>query len=100
MHNNYSPHFYNWSCTQKLTFIKHFFQHPFYIPFVFRKYHNIWQYWRGYVGSIRGFPDSSVGKETSCSVGDPGSIAGLLRSAGEGRGYLLQYSWVSLWLSW
>ena len=40
-----------------------------------------------------GFPDSSVGKESTCSVGDPGSIPGLGRSAGEGKGYLLQYSW-------
>ena len=38
-----------------------------------------------------GFPDSSVGKESACNVGDPGSIAWLGRSAGEGLGYLLQY---------
>ena len=42
-----------------------------------------------------GFPDSSVGKESACNVGDPGSIPGLERSAGEGIGYPLQYSWVS-----
>ena len=41
-------------------------------------------------------PDSSVGKESACNVGDPGSIPGLERSAGEGIGYPLQYSWVSL----
>ena len=29
-------------------------------------------------------------------AGDPGSIPGLGRSAGEGIGYLLQYSWASL----
>ena len=39
-----------------------------------------------------GFPDSSVGKESACNVGDPGSIPGLGRSPGEGKGYLLQYS--------
>ena len=39
---------------------------------------------------------SSVGKESACSVGDPGSIPGLGRSAGEGIGYPLQYSWASL----
>ena len=44
----------------------------------------------------RGFPGSSVGKESSCSAGDPGSIPGSGRSPGEGIGYLLQYSWVSL----
>ena len=41
-------------------------------------------------------PDSSVGKESACNVGDPGSIPGLERSAGEGIGYPLQYSWASL----
>ena len=42
------------------------------------------------------FPDSSVGEESACNVRDPGSIPGLGKSAGEGRGYSLQYSWVSL----
>ena len=44
---------------------------------------------------ILGFPHSSVGKESSCSAGDLGLIPGL-RSAGEGIGYSLQYSWASL----
>ena len=43
-----------------------------------------------------GFPDSSVGKESACNAGDPSSIPGLGRSSGEGRGYILQYSWASL----
>ena len=43
-----------------------------------------------------GFPDSSVGKESACNVGDPSWIAGLGRSPGEGIGYLFQYSWASL----
>ena len=43
-----------------------------------------------------GFPDNSVGKESTCNAGDPGSIPGSGRSAGEGTGYPLQYSWVSL----
>ena len=34
----------------------------------------------------------SVGKESACNVGDLGSIPGLGRSPGEGKGYLLQYS--------
>ena len=42
-----------------------------------------------------GFPDSSVGKESACSEGDPGSIESG-RSPGEGLAYPLQYSWVSL----
>ena len=42
-----------------------------------------------------GFPDSSVGKESACKAGDPGSIPGLGRLAGEGMGYPFQYSWAS-----
>ena len=42
------------------------------------------------------FPDSSVGKESACNAGDPGSIPGLGRSTGEGICYLLQCSWASL----
>ena len=45
---------------------------------------------------FNGFPDSSVGKESACNAGDPGSVLGSGRSAGEGIGYLLQYSWASL----
>ena len=44
----------------------------------------------------QGFPHSSVGKESTCNVGDPSSISGLGRSSGEGIGYPLQYSWASL----
>ena len=33
-----------------------------------------------------GFLDSSAGKESSCNAGDPGSIPGSGRSAGEGIG--------------
>ena len=43
-----------------------------------------------------GFPHSSVGKESACNAGDPGLIPVSGRSAGEGIGYPLQYSWVSL----
>ena len=39
-----------------------------------------------------GFPDSSVGKDSSCNAGDPSSIPGLGRSPGEGNGNPLQYS--------
>ena len=44
----------------------------------------------------RGFPDSSVGKESAFCAGDPGSILGSGRSLGEGTSYPLQYSWASL----
>ena len=43
-----------------------------------------------------GFPESSVGKESTCNAGDPSLIPGSGRSAGEGTGYPLQYSWASL----
>jgi len=43
-----------------------------------------------------GFPNSSVGKESTCNAGDPSSIPGSGRPAGEGIGYTLQYSWAFL----
>ena len=42
------------------------------------------------------FPHSSVGKESACNAGDPGSIPGLGRSTEDGIGYPLQYSWASI----
>ena len=39
-----------------------------------------------------GFPCGSAGKESACNVGDLGSIRGLGRPPGEGKGYPLQYS--------
>ena len=45
-----------------------------------------------YKCQIFGFPDSSVGKESPCNAGDPGSISGLGRSPGEGNGNPFQYS--------
>ena len=44
--------------------------------------------------TISGFPCSSVGKESACNAGDLGSIPGSGRSAGEGNGNPLQYSWL------
>ena len=38
------------------------------------------------------FPCGSAGKDSSCNAGDPGSISGLGRLPGEGKGYPLQYS--------
>ena len=45
---------------------------------------------------ILGFPDSSAGRESACTAGDPDSIPGSGRSTGEGIGYPLQYSGASL----
>ena len=39
-----------------------------------------------------GFPGVSDGKESSCNAGDLGSMPGLRRYPGEGKGYPLQYS--------
>ena len=41
-------------------------------------------------GFLKGFPHSSIGKESTCNAGDPGLIPGSERSAGEGIGYPLQ----------
>ena len=42
------------------------------------------------------YPDSSVGKESACNAGDPGSIPGSGSSPGEGIGYSIQFSWAFL----
>ena len=57
---------------------------------------TVWASPCGGFSCCRGFPDISVGKESACNAGNPGSIPGLGRSAGEGLGYPLQYSWASL----
>ena len=44
------------------------------------------------ISSLVGFPCGSVGKESACNEEDLGSIPGLGRSPGEGKGYPLQYS--------
>ena len=43
-----------------------------------------------------GFPDSAVGEESACNVGNSGSIPVSGRYTGEGIGYSLQYFWASL----
>ena len=45
-----------------------------------------------YVYMFRGLPWGSAGKESACNAGDLGSIPGLGRSPGEGKGYPAQYS--------
>ena len=47
-----------------------------------------------------GFSDSSVGKEHTCNSGDSCLIPDSGRSAEEGTGYPLHYSWLPMWLSW
>ena len=52
------------------------------------------------IQGVKGFPGSSAGKESACNADSwirfLGSIPGSGRSAEEGRGYPLQYSWASL----
>ena len=43
------------------------------------------------LGQNSGFPDSSVGKESTCKAGDPSLSPGSGSSPGEGIGYTLQY---------
>ena len=43
-----------------------------------------------------GFPGNSGGKDSACKAGDPGSIPGLGRSPGKGKGYPLEDSGASL----
>ena len=45
-----------------------------------------------FTGFQLGFPCGSAGKESTCNSGDLGSITGLGRSPGKGKGYLLLYS--------
>ena len=45
--------------------------------------------------SVLSFPDSSGCKELAGNAGDPSSIPGSGKSAGEGTGYPLQYTWAS-----
>ena len=45
-----------------------------------------------FIGLPTLFPCGSAGKEPACNAGDVGSIPGLGRSPGEGKGYPLQYS--------
>ena len=44
------------------------------------------------ITTLSGFPGGSAGKESTCNAGDLGSVPGLGRSPGEGKGYPLQYS--------
>ena len=54
------------------------------------------EWWQVICNLLKIFPVNSVGKESTCNAGDPCLIPGSRRSAGEGIGYPLQYSWASL----
>ena len=65
----------------------------FFTDWAMREAHNLcfWPYFTLLV-LMMGFPGSSAGKESTCSVGDPSLIPGFRRSPGEGNGCPLQYS--------
>ena len=48
-------------------------------------------FYNNLIWSYKGFPGSSVGKDSACSAGDLGSSPGLGRSSGEGNDNPLQY---------
>ena len=60
------------------------------VRFLVRKIH--WRRDRLPIPVFLGFPGGLAGKESACHVGNLGSIPGLGRSPGEGKGYPLQYS--------
>ena len=62
----------------------------FFTDWATREAHNVYAFIFSCLITSRGFPDNSVGKEHTCNAGDPGSISGVGRSAGEGIGYPLQ----------
>ena len=55
---------------------------------------NNWGFQWSYLES--GLSVLTVWGQPACNTEDPGSISGLGRSAGEGKGYPLQYSWAFL----
>ena len=66
---------------------------PVFWPGEFHGLHRSWDRKVGhYLAMFQGFLDSSVGKQSACDEGDLGSIPGLGRSLGEGRGYPVHYS--------
>ena len=46
--------------------------------------------------NLRGFPNSSVGKESPCNAGDLGSVPWVGKICWRGIGYPLQCAWTSL----
>ena len=61
-------------------------------PILFLGWEICWRRDRLPTPIFLGFSCGSADKESTCIVGDLGSIPGLERSSGEGKGYPLQYS--------
>ena len=69
------------------------------IEFLFKHTHNLTHIlftcryiYISFLIHLYSFPESSVGKESTCNAGDPGLTPELGRSPGEGKGYPLQCS--------
>ena len=54
--------------------------------------HGVWRNSKAVILGKARFPGGSDGKDSLCNLGDPGLIAGLEGSPGEGKGNALQYS--------
>ena len=62
------------------------------VLYILQMHSPYWIYDLQILSPIMGFPGGSDGKESACNTWDLGSIPGLGRSPGEGKGYPLQYS--------
>ena len=61
-------------------------EHPFMIHDSSRLEHSWMTQNEKFIDNLKGFPVSSVGKESACNAGDMNSIPGLGRFPGEGNG--------------
>ena len=69
---------------------------PFTLHYPSLKTYNCFLSFCSHYFSQKGFPGGSNGKESACSAGDLGLIPGLERSPGEGNGYPVKYSCLSM----
>ena len=92
------------SCVGKIPWRREWPPTPVFWPGEFHRLYNSWGHKESDTTEsrslailyLKGFPHSSVGKESTCNAGDAGSIPGLGKPPEEGIGYPLQYSWASL----
>ena len=75
-----------------LIWLKHNCMQTYDFRFRYRNENNIQNLYINFIWVGGGFPCGSAGKESACNVGDLGSVPGLGRCPGEGKGYPLQYS--------
>ena len=86
-----------WSKRQKITDLMEAQKTPCYKKYLLMQETPVcWKRDRLPTPVFLGFPCGSAGKESTCNAGDPHSIPGSGRSAEDGRGYPLRYSWASL----